>query len=84
MYQVFSQVVDKLDGLSHLLQSCSNKTVHWYSYDVTIFLQLCVVNFVTILLQHVCISELFGRPRDKSEVLVKFVIQVVNKLFLTC
>ena len=74
LYQVFSQVVDKLDGtVTLVIQGCFNNTGHWYSYDVTTFLQSCVVNFVAILLQHVCISELLGQPCDKSDVLVKLV-----------
>ena len=44
---------DKLDGTIRLVTRLFPQD--WCSHDITILLQPCVVNFVTILLQQVCI-----------------------------
>ena len=74
MFALFvSRYYNKFETSWQQLVSTSLSKQGLYSHDITILLQPCVVNFITILLQQVCISELLGQPCSKSDILVKLV-----------
>ena len=59
-------------GLSDLLYGSSNKTD-------SIFLQPCIVSFVTILLQQVCIRVVRTTFHNKSDILANKLQQLVTE-----
>jgi hypothetical protein len=69
--------------LSDLLQGCSLfffSEVR-YSHDITIFLQPCVVNLVTLLLYHDCIGLV---KTNKSDIMPSILLSCYQLRFQTC